>query len=440
MTLVAFTAFGHTTQQITQIENQNTEYQSISPEATRAVDSLSIILGDVYGIVYGENLHGIIDADIDTEQVTKTINQIFNSQEGKDYIIGKQFGLTFAQIRKQFGLTFAQINQKLRDDHGCDLNKQLLLEHLKAELLTENPIDSYTSYAMEVKMIDFLEQIYSNGEAPSDALTDSLSSIMGTVDGFKIRYAFSKQDADFGQLFKGIEYSFEQEYDKTAAIEQAGIEIVQIFNDTQERAHMPLNKDLFMEHLISGLSVESTGFMEHLISGLSVESTGEEDLSGLSVESSGEEDFQTLSDKIDPLIKRVAGLSPDGIANKKAGEAYMEQLRKDQSFKFTNSGLAYKMLKEGKGKNSTEDDGVKVVNYVGKHLDGTVFDSSEGEPMPRIKYEIKGVSEMLQLMKPGDKAIVVIPSNLAYGAISNNYAIGPNETLIFEIEIIDSLK
>ena len=429
MCLVAFTAFGHTTRQITHNENQSTEYQSISPEAIGAVDSLSIILGDVYGIVYGEKLHGIIDADIDAEQVTKTINQIFNSQEGKDYIIGKQFGLTFAQI-----------NQKLRDDYGCDLNKQLLLEHLKAELLTENPIDSYTSYAMEVKMIDFLEQINSNGEAPSDALTDSLSSIMGTVDGFKIRYAFSQQYADFEQLFKGIEYSFEQEYDKTAAIEQAGIEIVQIFNDTQERAHMPLNKDLFMEHLISGLSVESTGFMEHLISGLSVESTDEEDLSGLSVESSGEEDLQTLSDKIDPLIERVAGLSPDGIANKKAGEAYMEQLRKDQSFKFTNSGLAYKMLKEGKGKNSTEDDGVKVVNYVGKHLDGTVFDSSEGEPMPRIKYEIKGVSEMLQLMKPGDKAIVVIPSNLAYGAIPNNYAIGPNETLIFEIEIIDSLK
>ena len=421
MCLVAFTAFGHTTRQITHNENQSTEYQSILPEAIGAVDSLSIILGDVYGIVYGEKLHGIIDADIDTEQVTKTINQIFNSQEGKDYIIGKQFGLTFAQI-----------NQKLRDDYGCDLNKQLLLEHLKAELLTENPIDSYTSYAMEVKMIDFLEQIYSNGEAPSDALTDSLSSIMGTVDGFKIRYAFSKQDADFEQLFKGIEYSFEQEYDKTAAIEQAGIEIVQIFDDIQRRAHMPLNKDLFMEHLISGLSVESTGFMEHLISGLSVESTGEEDLSGLSVESSGEEDFQTLSDKIDPLIKRVAGLSPDGIANKKAGEAYMEQLRKDQSFKFTNSGLAYKMLKEGNGKNSTEDDEVNVVNYVGKHLDG------EGEPMPRIKYEIKGVSEMLQLMKPGDKAIVVIPSNLAYGAIPNNYAIGPNETLIFEIEIIDS--
>ena len=96
------------------------------------------------------------------------------------------------------------------------------------------------------------------------------------------------------------------------------------------------------------------------------------------------------------------------------------------------------MLKEGKGKISTEDD---VVNYVGKHLDGTVFDSREGEHMPpTIEIGIEGFSEMLQLMKPGGKAIVVIPSNLAYGAIPINDAIGPNETLIFEIEIIDRQK
>ena len=172
---------------------------------------------------------------------------------------------------------------------------------------------------------------------------------------------------------------------------------------------MPLNKGLFMEHLISGLSVESTV----------------------------EEDLQTLGLKIDPLIERVARLSPDGIANKKAGEAYMEQLRKDKSFKFTKSGLAYKMLKEGKGKNFTEDD-IVTTNYVGKHLDGTVFDSSEGESMPF--GGIPCFSEIQQLMKPGSKAIVVIPSNLAYGAspISNAIGLGPNETLIFEIEIIDS--
>ena len=402
MILVAFTAFGHTTQQITHDENQNTEYQSISPEATRAADSLSIILGNVNGIVLGQQLRSILDADFDIAQVTKTINQMFNCQEGKDFITGMQFGLMVAQI-----------NQEFRNNHGCNLNKQLLLEHLKAELLTENPIDDHTAYAMEVKMNDFWEQINSNGEDSSDTLIDSLSSTMGAVNGSKMRNYLRMIDSDFEQIFKGIEYGFEQEVDNISLVcEQAGIQIVQSFDSFQGQARMPLNKGLFMEHLTRGLCVETFD----------------------------EEEYLTLYEKIDPLIERVAGLSPDGIANKKAGEAYMEQLRKDQSFKFTKSGLAYKMLKEGNGKNSTEDDGVNVVSYMGKHLDGTVFDSSEGEPMPRIKYEIKGVSEMLQLMKPGDKAIVVIPSNLAYGAIPNNYAIGPNETLIFEIEIIDSLK
>lgn len=406
MTLVAFTAFGHATQQITHDENQNTEYQSISPEATRAVDSLSIILGEVLG----QELHRFSGADIDIAQVTKTINQMFNSQEGKYYIIGKQLGLMLAQI-----------NQEFRDDHGCDLNKQLFLEHLKAELLTENPIDSDMADAMEVKMNDFLEQINSNDECPSDALIDSLSSTMGTVEGFKMHYFFSTPDADlkpffkgiaynFEELFKGIEYGFEQEYDKTSAIEQeAGIEIVRAFENIQEQAHMPLNKGLFMEHLISGLSVESFD----------------------------EEEYRTLDRKIDPLIERVVGLSPEGIANKKAGEAYMEQLRKDKSFKFTKSGLAYKMLKEGKGKTFTEDDEVNAI-YVGKHLDGTVFDSSEGEPSSLgIVYGIEGFSEVLQFMKPGGKAIVVIPGNLTYGTISFG-GLGPNETFIFEIETVDS--
>ena len=398
MTLVAFTAFGHTTRQITHDESQNTEYQSISPEATRAADSLSIILGNVNGIVLGQQLRSILDADFDIAQVTKTINQMFNCQEGKDFITGMQFGLMVAQI-----------NQEFKNNHGCDLNKQLLLEHLKAELLTENPIDDHTAYAMGVKMNDFWEQINSNGEDSSDTLIDSLSSTMGAVNGSKMRNYLRMIDSDFEQIFKGIEYGFEQEVDIISLVcEQAGIQIVQSFDSFQGQARMPLNKGLFMEHLTRGLCVETFD----------------------------EEEYLTLYEKIDPLIERVAGLSPDGIANKKAGEAYMEQLRKDKSFKFTKSGLAYKMLKEGKGKISTEDD---VVNYVGKHLDGTVFDSSEGEHMPlTIGIGIEGVSEMLQLMKPGGKAIVVIPSNMAYGAIPINDAIGPNETLIFEIEIIDS--
>ena len=399
MTLVAFTAFGHTTQQIIHDENQNTEYQSISLEATRAVDSLSIILGDYYGITLGKEWRGFPNADIHIAQVTKTINQMFNSPEDKYFIFGKLFGQTLAQI-----------NQEFRNDHGCDLNKQLLLEHLKAELLTENPIDETSTYALGERINDLFEQLKTNGEGPSDALTDSLSSTIGTMNGSQIRHNLDMTDTDLEQFFKGFEYGFEQEVDNISLVcEQAGIQIVQTLDYFQEQTHMPLNKDLFMEHLTRGLSVETFD----------------------------EEEILTLQHQIEPLMTRAVELSPESIANKKAGEAYMEQLRKDKSFKFTKSGLAYKVLKKGKGKNFTEDDVVNTI-YVGKHLDGTVFDSSEGEPMPFSSDPvIPGFSEMLQLMKPGSKAIVVIPSNLAYGASGAGGLIGPNETLIFEIETVD---
>ena len=399
MTLVAFTAFGHATRQIAHDEKQYAEYQSISPETTRAVDSLSIILG----IVLGQELHGIPDADIDIAQVTKTINQMFNCPEDKNFIIGKHLGLSIAQK-----------NQEFKNDYGFNLNKQLILEHLKAELLTENPIDDYTAYAMQEKFNDFFEQINSNGESPSGALIDSLSSTYGTVSGFEIRnFLMVMADTDLEQFLKGFEYGFEQEYDKTSVVEEVGIETVLIFDDTQKRARMPLNKGLFMEYLISGLSAEAID----------------------------EEDHLTLKEKIDPLIERVARLSPDGIANKKAGEDYMEQLRKDKSFKFTTSGLAYKMLKEGKGKNFTEDD-VVTTTYVGKHLDGTVFDSGEDVHVfcdNQVIQVIPCLSEILQLMKPGSKAIFVIPSDLAYGIVDRT-AIGPNEALIFEIETVDLVE
>ena len=403
MTLVAFTAFGHATQQITQDENQYAAYQSISLDATRAIDSLSIVLGDVLGIELVQKLHSILDADFDVAQVTKTINQIVNCPEDRVFFYGKQFGVTAARQLRDF------------KNAGNNLNKKLLLEHLKAELLTDNPIDDNTVGAMGEKYGDFLmqmEQSHSNGESPSDALIDSLSSNIGAMNAYALRNSidFLDADVDFEQIFKGFEYGLEHDDDDISlAYETAGLRILQTFDNIQELTHMPLNKGLFMEHLLSGLSVESIG----------------------------EEELQTLGEQIDPLIERVSGFSPEGIANKKAGEAYMEQLRKDKSFKFTESGLAYKMLKEGKGKTFTEDDVVNTI-YVGKHLDGTVFKSSEGETTPfSSNFGIQGISEMLLLMKPGAKAIVVIPGNLTYGNIIFG-GVGPNETLIFEIETVDS--
>lgn len=102
------------------------------------------------------------------------------------------------------------------------------------------------------------------------------------------------------------------------------------------------------------------------------------------------------------------------------------------------SGLQIKMITEGKGRQPKAIDTV-VVHYRGRLLNGTEFDSSykRGEPATfPLNRVIKGWTEGLQLLKEGGKAELYIPSNLAYGAQGAGGAIGPDETLIFEVELV----
>ena len=105
----------------------------------------------------------------------------------------------------------------------------------------------------------------------------------------------------------------------------------------------------------------------------------------------------------------------------------------------TPSGLQYQIIEYGeKGKNPTENDKVKV-HYIGTFIDDTKFDSSyeRGEPATfPVNGVIPGWVEALQLMKPGAKYKLFIPSNLAYGERGAGGSIGPNATLIFEVELI----
>ena len=122
--------------------------------------------------------------------------------------------------------------------------------------------------------------------------------------------------------------------------------------------------------------------------------------------------------------------------NKTKGAAFMAEYKKEAGVKTTASGLAYQVLKEGNGNAPAATDMVQV-NYVGKLIDGTVFDESKGKPAEfRVDGVIKGWTEILQLMKPGGKVKVVIPSDLAYGARYAGEKIPPFSTLVFEIELV----
>ncbi len=130
-------------------------------------------------------------------------------------------------------------------------------------------------------------------------------------------------------------------------------------------------------------------------------------------------------------------------ANREAGEKYLAMNKDKAGVITTESGLQYRVIKSGEG-NSPKLNDVVEVHYTGRLLNDEVFDSSEqrGQPVSfPVNGVIKGWVEALQLMKPGDRWELSIPADLAYGPRGTpNGRIGPNETLIFEVELLGIQK
>jgi FKBP-type peptidyl-prolyl cis-trans isomerase FklB len=123
--------------------------------------------------------------------------------------------------------------------------------------------------------------------------------------------------------------------------------------------------------------------------------------------------------------------------NKKAGDDFLAANAKREGVVSLPSGLQYKIVTPGEGRNPTDEDMV-VCNYRGTLLDGKEFDSSYGRAPATfgVKDVIPGFREAVKLMSVGAKWQVYIPSNLAYGERGAGNAIEPNATLVFEIELI----
>jgi FKBP-type peptidyl-prolyl cis-trans isomerase FklB len=124
--------------------------------------------------------------------------------------------------------------------------------------------------------------------------------------------------------------------------------------------------------------------------------------------------------------------------NKKEGDAFLSANKAKSGIVTLPSGLQYKVLTAGAGPKPTASDSV-VCNYKGTLIDGKEFDSSykRGEPATfPVSGVIKGWTEALQLMPVGSKWQLFVPSDLAYGERGQGPDIGPNATLIFEVELI----
>lgn len=127
-----------------------------------------------------------------------------------------------------------------------------------------------------------------------------------------------------------------------------------------------------------------------------------------------------------------------GDKNKAAGEKFLEENSSREGVVVLDSGVQYRIIESGNGGSPTETDSV-VVHYRGRLLDGSEFDSSYSRGQPAelgVGQVIPGWQQALQLMPVGSKWEVWIPASLAYGAQGAG-SIGPNETLHFDIELIE---
>lgn len=144
--------------------------------------------------------------------------------------------------------------------------------------------------------------------------------------------------------------------------------------------------------------------------------------------------MQQMQKGLQDMVKRA--MDAKGIENDKAGQKYIqEQIKKDKGFKPLANGIYYKVVKPGNGENFNDSATVDI-KYVGKHINGKVFDDSKGKTVPMsMKMTIPGFKEVVTKMKPGEKGVVIIPGAQAYGDQPQG-KIGPMETLVFEIEAV----
>jgi len=161
-----------------------------------------------------------------------------------------------------------------------------------------------------------------------------------------------------------------------------------------------------------------------------------------------DQQMQEAAEKIETLLRArqeemLSEMRKAAAANLEKSKLFLEENAKKEGIKTLDSGLQYQVLTAGNGQSPSAADTVRV-HYTGKLIDGTTFDSSvaRGEPAEfGVNQVIPGWQQALQEMKVGDKWMLYIPPQLAYGAQGGpGGRIGPNEALIFEVELLEIVR
>ncbi len=251
---------------------------------------------------------------------------------------------------------------------------------------------------------------------------DSLSRSLARIYGASINkmYAERKQGASKDKFLEGFQIVTKADTSNTDFLDGIafGLELLRQQIQMKSKQKINLNKDAFAAQLASTLT-DTTVLTEGQL--------------------------RLLNNDVTKLLSATEQLArendPQAIANKKAGADFVAKtLASDKSYKKTASGLVYKVITAGKGDSYKATDVVKI-KYKGTHIDGSTFDENKEGAEMGISNFVAGFKEALQLMRPGCKLRAIIPGDLAYGVRGGGQGvIGPNETLIFDIETPEAAK
>ncbi|MBR6201381.1 MAG: FKBP-type peptidyl-prolyl cis-trans isomerase [Bacteroidaceae bacterium] len=253
---------------------------------------------------------------------------------------------------------------------------------------------------------------------------DSLAYNLGVAQSEGLKQYMTMQlgvdSAYMDEFIKGMKEGAVNESDPKKEAYLKGLEV--------GKQVQQMSKGLSQE-VYAGDSTKSVN-VKNIIAGLVAGLKGTETMNA-------EEAFNKFNEQLEPI--RKANTEKQYADNKAAGEKYLAENKKKEGVKVTKSGLQYKVLVEGTGALPTDTAKVQV-NYEGKLIDGTVFDSSYERNQPftvdmAAPHVIEGWVEALKMMPAGSKWEVTIPQELGYGS-QNQGMIKPFSTLVFTIEVL----
>ena len=376
-------------------------------------DSLSIMLGKVYG-TQAAMKHTTAEA---RQSYLKAFSEAINAeQQDENYTEG-------VNLAEQFYRNAEGVNNKL----GITMNRnafvQTFLEHFNDTTTVLNMNDEMRKINMGAKRL--MEEI---GALQKDSLasnadmialkSDSLSCNLGRFYGTQVREVCKQKklsEAQIARLLEGFNYGVGVDENNKPVVD--GKNFANEFIGTKENAKRKLevnyNKDLFVAAFADVLNDPAV--------------PTEEQYKAL------ESQFKSYAFGVESFAREN---SAEALTHRTMGKKYIENIMsKDPGYVQTPSGLVYKVLAPGSGKQFGVDDKIKVM-YKGTHVDGTAFDESK-EPIEFSPGQVvPGFREALLMMRPGAKMIAVLPQELAYGARGAGDVIKPYETLVFEIEAI----